>query len=79
MTVFHQLIYPFDYLDVFFRKSSVLGVSDLDFLNVRQISITPVPQLVLGNTDNLCDRADTVSDVCLVHGNYLLWILVWGN
>jgi len=76
MSVFHQLIYPFDYLNVLFRKPPVLGVTDLDFLNVRQVPIRPVPQLVFGNTDNLCDRTDTESYVCLVHDNFLLWILV---
>ncbi len=76
MAGIHQLIYPFDYLDVLFRKSSVLGVSDFDFLNVRQVPIRPAPQLVFGNTNNHCDRANTESDVCLVHDNFLLWILV---
>jgi hypothetical protein len=79
MAALHQLIYPLYYLDVLFRKSSVLGVSDLDFLNVRQVPIRPVPQFVFGNTDNLCDRTNTVCDVCLVHGNYLLGVLLRGN
>jgi len=76
MSVFHQLIYPFDYLDVLSRKSSVIGTTDLDFRNVRQVPIRPVPPLVFGDSDNLCDRTNTVSDVCFVHGNYLLWVLV---
>jgi len=76
VSVLHQLIYPLYYLDVVFRKPSVLGISDLDFLNVRQVPVSPVSQLVFGNTDNLCDRTDTESDVCFVHDNFLLWILV---
>lgn len=72
MSILYLLIYPFDYLDVRLRKPSVLGVTDFGFLNGRQVPIRPAPQLVFRNTNNLCDRADTESDVCLVHDNFLL-------
>ena len=50
VSVFHQLIYPLYYLDVLVRKSSVLGVTDFDFLNVRQVPVAPVSQLMFLNS-----------------------------
>jgi hypothetical protein len=62
--------------DVLFRKSSMPGTSYFNFLDVRQVSIAPVPQLVFGYAYLVGHLAGAVSDFCLVHGNVLLWILV---
>jgi hypothetical protein len=62
--------------DVLLRKSSVLAITDPDFLDVRQVPIAPVPQLVFGYPYLVGHVADAVSDFCFVHGNDLLWILV---
>jgi hypothetical protein len=65
---------PLDSLDPFTvlaGKSSVLHVSDVDFLGVGKIPLAPVPQLVFGNPHHNGHTSDAVRSL-LFHLSFLL-------
>jgi hypothetical protein len=69
LPVFFDLANQFD---IPFRKSSVLRVPDIDFLNMGKIPVAPLPQLVFWDPYHLGYRAYAVSPVCF-HLQYLQW------